>query len=242
MYILINECKHNFQSNDFYVYGYFNNDIPFYIGKGRDRRYSDHIIKRNSLLVSQNSNKHLYNAICKYINANALITIRLLFTGSQQQCFEKEIELIQQYGRVCNNSGILLNILNGGEGYTQDGKPVSQFNMFGEFIQEYQNAKEAARLNGWKHYGMICSCCKNYERSYKGFLWVYKGESPKLLTKNKPVYQFTKQNTLVNRFENASKAATFLNKNIRSEILKCCKGTAKTAGGFKWSYSDNPPF
>lgn len=49
-YELVNESNHIFKSNNFYVYELINPNtmLPFYVGKGRDRRAWGHISMRNN--------------------------------------------------------------------------------------------------------------------------------------------------------------------------------------------------
>ena len=53
----------------------------------------------------------------------------------------------------------------------------------------------------------------------------------------KPVIQYSKEWVFIKRWESAS--IVELNKWINSaSIAKCCKWTRKTAGGFKWAYTN----
>ncbi len=241
-YELINIAKHIFKSNNFYVYELINPNtlLPFYVGKGRDNRAWRHISLRNNKKL-QRSNPHKFNTINKIINGGRNVIVKIISTHMTEiQAFKKEQLLIKKYGRIVDRSGLLTNLLKGGEGYTQDGKPVNQFTMWGEYIKTYKNAKEATRVNGWKNYSTICGCCKGREKSYKGFLWAHVGQHPKILTKAKPVYQWTLDGKFVKVYRNVSTAAREL-KCDSSTIGDCVVGYNRLAVGFLWTYDKKPP-
>jgi len=228
MYTLNNEL-HNFTTNDFYVYEYSINGEVFYVGKGRDDRYKRHIYYRNNKKITS-TNPHFYNKVKNCIDSGININISIVFSGNEELCFLKEQELIHFYG--LDN---LTNINTGGEGYSQPGKPVDQFNKNGEYLASYNNAKEAARLNGWSGYSSICGCCKGRETSYKGYLWAYSGNKPNKLSHNKVVHQWTKEGDYVQWFNDASQAARYFECDL-SNITRAIKNKG-TSQGFLWSYN-----
>lgn len=77
--------------------------------------------------------------------------------------------------------------------------------------------------------------------SLKGHTLIFTEESKNKmrLSHNKPIIQFTKEDTFVAEYESALVA-----KNItgidNGHIGDCCLGKRKSAGGFKWAYK-NPP-
>jgi NUMOD3 motif len=82
---------------NFYVYAYLREDqTPYYIGKGKGKRAWE--------------NNH-------GVNLPEESRIIMIETNlSQQEAFELEIKLIEQYGRKDLGTGILRNRTNGGEG------------------------------------------------------------------------------------------------------------------------------
>lgn len=54
-------------------------------------------------------------------------------------------------------------------------KQVQQFTLDGEFVQEWHSTAECGR-NGFGQ-GNISKCCCGKLKSYKGFIWKYKGEA-----------------------------------------------------------------
>lgn len=241
-YELINDIQHDFLSNNFYVHELINptTNVPFYVGKGRDDRAWRHISLRNNKRVST-TNPHLYNTIKQLISTVGYITIKIQSThAAEEDAFVAEEGLIETLGRMVDGSGVLLNINRGGEGYTRNGIPVWQYTMWGEFLTEYPSAKEAARVNGWSNYSVICSCCNRKERSYKGFLWSYKGEEPKVLDKVKPIFQWSFAGELIKVHRSASAAGREL-KCDPSTITDCANGTTRQAVGYLWTKSNCPP-
>ena len=83
--------------NEFYVYMYLREDgTPYYVGKGKDKR---------AFSGSRNLNKPSEDRIVfPYTNL------------TEEESFQKEIELIAKYGRKDIGTGILRNLTDGGEG------------------------------------------------------------------------------------------------------------------------------
>lgn len=233
IYKIINEVNYNFNSNEFYVYELKHNSEPFYVGKGRDNRAWKHAYRRKSPKLLK-SNPHFYRKLQKIIDdLKEPVYCHIVFSGSEQECFNKERELIQRY-RKRKDGGTLTNISDGGEGYTQEGRSVDQYTKWGEYVATYKNAKEAMRLNGWNSYSCIGSCCKGRDVSYKGFLWCYKGEQPKMLKKRRPVYQYTFDGEFVNVYDNVSEAARVMYCDP-STINDCVHGHIRQAVGYLWT-------
>ena len=85
--------------NDFYVYAHYKSGetIPFYIGKGRDKR----------AWKSSGRNSHWRNIVNKYG-----YEVKILESGlTEDIAFKRETELIGEYGR-----SNLVNLTDGGEG------------------------------------------------------------------------------------------------------------------------------
>lgn len=212
--------------------------IPFYVGKGRGDRMSRHISLRNCKRINE-SNPHKSRTINKIVSGGHKVLCRVVFSGTESDCFNHERQLIQTYGfRRCGGS--LTNITFGGEGNTSSGKSVDQFNMFGEFITTYKNAKEAALINGWKNYSCICGCCRGRETSYMGYLWAYTGSMPALRQTVRPIYQWSTDGECIARFASASEAANSLGIDP-STVSACVSGKKHTYKGFIWSASSTFP-
>ncbi len=90
--------------NKFYIYEHIRLDTNtvFYVGKGKgDRSHS-----------KSNRNQYWHNVVNKHGYSVNIIQEKL----TEQEAFDLEIELIAHYGRLGINTGILINMTDGGEG------------------------------------------------------------------------------------------------------------------------------
>jgi hypothetical protein len=97
---------------NFYVYELHNpiNNQPFYVGKGKNNRFTNHFTRKNK-------NSHKNNTISKIISLDRKVIVKIVYrTNNEFDAFKKESELIYLYGRRDNSTGILTNLTNGGEG------------------------------------------------------------------------------------------------------------------------------
>jgi len=84
--------------NEYYVYIYLREDgTPYYVGKGKNKRAYQ---------------KHQFVPVPKTDDRIIFVHTNL----SENDALEKESELILQYGRKNNDTGILRNLTDGGEG------------------------------------------------------------------------------------------------------------------------------
>jgi len=99
-----------------YLYGEYEFEYkPFYIGKGKNRRYLDKC-GRNPIF------KNKINKIKK--SELEPIIIKLYENLNEKESFEKEIELIEKFGRIELGTGPLVNMTIGGDG--KSGNIVSE--------------------------------------------------------------------------------------------------------------------
>lgn len=101
----------NGMDKKYYVYGLYEegSELPFYIGKGSGRR-----VERYNL----DDTKHGYMLLCKFQNLkNRHIKLerKILHDElSESESLKIEMDLIKQYGKRCDNTGILFNFTDGG--------------------------------------------------------------------------------------------------------------------------------
>ena len=121
-----------------------------------------------------------------------------------------------------------------------NGKPVVQLTLDGEFISEYISANEASNATGARAH-VIRRVCQHGSQSAGGYLWVYKDEYDAdkeykyCNNSRKEVVQLNLDGNIIAQYGSmleASKITDIPNSNINM----CCRGKAKSAGGFRWMY------
>lgn len=122
--------------------------------------------------------------------------------------------------------------------------PVIQFNLFGEYIQEFSSGRMASNATGVDE-TTINDCClrKPHCKSGGGFLWMYKKDyiaGTQICYQNnhfKPVVQLDKNGNFIAEYSSI-KDASQLTSVRDTGIIACCRGKYKTSGGFQWMYKE----
>lgn len=100
---------------DYYVYGYFEPgfETPFYIGKGRRTRATDHL-----WIYKQSASQCLFYEWLRDLAARGITPdVRLLHEDmADEDAKAKEVELITFWGRIDTETGCLTNQTAGGDG------------------------------------------------------------------------------------------------------------------------------
>lgn len=111
--------------NNFYVYAYLDKrnkgcfiyeDLkfdyePFYVGKGKNKRYKDHFLLRNNI------ENHFYHKLNKMINEGFQPDVIIIMDNlNENDAFLYEMNTIKKIGRKNVNTGPLTNLTEGGEG------------------------------------------------------------------------------------------------------------------------------
>ena len=193
------------EEDKFYTYIHYtlNENIPFYVGKGKGYRC---LSVDRSQWWQNVVNKHNYYIVIDSINL------------TEEQAFLREKELVIKFGRK-QNGGTLVNLTDGGEGvsgkiYTDEerkakslymknhpeiwehlphgygednpnygnkgdlnplSKKVIKLSLNGEYITEYNSTVEAG-LNNDSLPSAIAAVCNNHRNQLKGFFYVYKDD------------------------------------------------------------------
>jgi len=140
----------------FYVYAYLDiNDKVVYVGKGKGRRYLDHL----SSAFSSKKRTYFLNWVKKYIdqykeNPQTIFVVKHL---TEEDAFILEKCLIKKYGKRVNKTGNLLNMTDGGEGVCGFKRVISEkerhersIRMIGHKTSEEIKKKISDTLTGRK--------------------------------------------------------------------------------------------
>lgn len=247
--------------NDYYVYVYLNqlkggkwtfqNHVfdfqPFYVGKGKKERETSHLFPSN--LKSLN---HKNNTIKEIVRESGEVPVhlRIYENLSNDDAIKIEAEFIKKFGRVNNESGILTNMTDGGEGVNNfvdknvskiwARKKVYQYNLDGEFIKEWCGI---GSVDLFKSPTNISTSIKK-GGTLGNSIWSYTMEDsmkPRIKNQMKIKFKNIKQidkdtGIVINIFESALLAEKELNLRLgaRNKIYECIKGILKTAYGYKW--------
>ena len=120
-------------------------------------------------------------------------------------------------------------------------KKIKQYDLDGNLIKVWDYIKQAKKECGYNSDG-ISKCCKHEARTANGFIWLYYDEelTDEMLKyckqgNRKPIKQFSKDIKFIREWDGIIDASKTLN-ICSNTIMMCCKGKAKTAGGFIWRY------
>jgi len=112
------QCEDITIKNEFYVYALIDpeDNLPFYIGKGKNARDISHIRETQKGIIPH-GNKHLFYTIKQILESGKSVIVERWDTHlGEVDALEKEVEYIKKYGRGDLKTGILANLTDGGEG------------------------------------------------------------------------------------------------------------------------------
>lgn len=230
-----------------------NNEI-FYVGISRCRKSTKGInyIRAASL--------YKRNSIWKRIVAKHGFYFEIVeFADTQYEIKQKEIEYIKKYGRLDNNTGILSNMTDGGDGRL-NGTPESyeinkqnlakyrelkkkkcyQYDLQGNFIREFNSITEASIEIGDTTTSGIISCCKEKINHYYGYVWRYdfskKLEISIKSRKYSKVFEYSKKGIFIKEWNNSKEAGDFYNISYENIDRSCKNKIYPICNNSQWSY------
>jgi len=238
--------------NNYYVYGIFNtikegefiygknnnivfNHKPIYIGKG--------IKNRIQQTLRDDKKNNLKSALIKKYS-ETIVVKKLIINLAENEAYKHEKYYIEQIGKIINKDGPLTNITDGGESFNSI--EVLQYNIKGNFIQEYSSVYEAeVQTNTFN----ISSCCKGKRITSNNFIWRYKKSNnyPKKIdieylstvvhrgNKERPVLQYDMDMKFIKEYSSITEAQNESTCH-KSKIVSVCKGNRKHTKRFIWKY------
>lgn len=228
----------------YYIYQHVRLDSNkvFYIGKGTKKR------KGNA--YSRAFTKNSRNQYWKNITQITSYKVEILEEyESEQDCLKRETELIRLHGYSWNGTGTLCNMVEDNDqirrlariqSKKKNSKEVHQYDLEGRYLKSFPSIIDAI-----KEYPCdVYNAASGKAITAGGFQWrtiKYNKLSPyneelNEIEKSKVVYQYDLDNNLIKEWKGTKEPSLKLNIN-RGAIRNCLSNLAKTAGGFKWSYS-----
>jgi len=154
-------------------------------------------------------------------------TVHILYESSNlQDLYRVERQYIAEYGRMDEETGILCNMTDGGDG--THGYKFTQAQR--ETLSKAMMGKSTEWLKGR-------TLSEEHKKNVSNAL---KGKIPKnieLLSKCriKPVLQYTKDGALLKIWDSLTDVGSYMQVSI-GNISSCCNGNRKSAYGYKWKY------
>ena len=152
--------------NRFYVYTYsYPNGDPFYVGKGTKSRINQHFLDAKA---GRKLNSFNVRVIKKLLEEDKEPIIKKIVDNIDEElAFLVEEEFIAKYGRRNNNTGILTNNTNGGEGTSgvkgikRTPEQIEQMRLraTGVKYSDESKAKKSLAMTGYIYEKVECPKC-----------------------------------------------------------------------------------
>lgn len=263
---------------------------PFYIGKGKGKRCHNGLNDKKNKIKKSKIEKI-------YLSSQEPLIVKIKSGLNENEAFELEVLLVEKIGRIVLKNGPLANITDGGSGtpgrkdtkkdlvrkenfkHSEEwkkilSKPILQFSLDGEFLDEYTSVKEAAEKTGIVKQNISSNLTGKYKTA-GGFLWRYKDplltlqghlkksfEMPKHSEETKKKMSSSAKKGEDHHMKNKTgvnnpRSKKIIQKSLEgdeikvwnsmsdinrelgftpSNICRCCQGSVKRIGGFRWEY------
>lgn len=152
--------------NCYYTYTYsYPNGVPFYVGKGKDRRINTHICDAKA---GRKLNSFNVRVIRKLLEDGQIPIIKKIVENVDEElAFLVEQEFISKYGRRTDGTGILTNNTLGGEGTSgakgikRTPEQIEQMRLRATGVQHSEESKKirSIKLTGHQHKKVECPVC-----------------------------------------------------------------------------------
>jgi hypothetical protein len=253
--------------NDYYVYAYYGYwevaEKPFYIGKGRGRRAVCHL----SAFKNSKSNCLFYQWLRQMAAGGREASVKILhFELAESEAFDKEIELITQWGRFDRGgTGCLANQTDGGGGASnpsaetrrriseagrhkkgkvyRNSRAVESYCLdSGRTIKTYRPASNV-ESDGFSRKSVI-NCCRGNGISHRGIGWRYVGSEHKAARASNRVATAVESYDL----ETGDTVKVYQTTHEvvpegfnRGNVVNACRGRLGSYKGLGWRYVGGAP-
>ena len=231
----------NLTHNEHYVYiytdprkaghydynGFILNFEPFYVGSGKGYRWKRHL---TNFEIDWDYNT-IKNGKIKHLKDEFDLTKYVVFyktNVSKEESLEVEKGLISHFGRINNNTGILPNMTDGGEGWFGAASPFK-----GKTYEEIHGVDKANELKKIRSSQLIGN---NYGSKTKGKKMSEEGKKHLSDIKKMKVKQLDLEMNLIKIWDSPKDAAHALGIYCGSIHNVLGNQKSKSAGGFKWEY------
>lgn len=235
------------------IYCYISPSGKGYVGQTRNE-----VARKSSFKTKKNYSGNKFDiARKKYGINNFTYKILIKIFNIDLNILQIELNFWEKYYIVALNTiDCGYNVLNGGSNSypisinTSYSKRIIQYDLDGNFVKVWESIKSAA-----KHLNINNSCISHSildeQVTIHGFFKYYTKNYPlkiirklnnkqiaaiEKLNSTRKIGQFSKNNQFIKEYDNIKDASSITNKG---NIIKCCKGKRKTAGGFIWKYIKN---
>jgi len=126
-------------------------------------------------------------------------------------------------------------------------KPILQYDLQGNFIQEWGSSSQAEKYMKGKVTNNINACCKNKLKTAYGYIWVFKNKNESTCdtiknidvsnNKKRFILQYDLQDNFIQEWESLTQASRELNIKI-SSISACLLGRTNRANNYIFKYKN----
>ena len=162
----------------------------------------------------------------------------------QDKLNELECYYIEKFNSLAPNGYNMVPGGTNGAGLAK-GKPVEYYDIYGNYIETFNSAHQAARKTGIDCTS-ICECCRQEKRHTKGYQWKYVDSNKiiKDISKDgivimkRKVFQYDLKGNLIKVYDSLKEAAKTTG-IAKATICKVCCLKGNTAGGYVWRYEND---
>lgn len=220
--------------------------------------YRNYLSRWNEHILKESSCHYIHNAIKKYgidmfnryviFQTEPLLDSELSRKSIIKILDDKERYYIQYF--KSNQEKYGYNLTSGGRDYAEfseklskyskkHGKHIIQYDLEGNFIKEWESAKDIYTTTEFKRDG-IANCCKGKTSQYKGYIWKYKEKEEQTvepITAKKVILQYDFYGNFIQKYESSYDVYNKTGYSANS-IRSCCRGQVKSSHGFIWVFQE----